>query len=151
MGIAVDKIVYIAFYTQTLKTLAEIIGGALAAVMGDDHAPHHEAASHEGLPQTKHVLVVSDTEIGADLVLHDILCANHNDNLDLVAELGEHPQLRIGLEAGQHAAGMVVVKQFTAKFQIQLTAEFFDTFPDVLRLNPDILLIVKALPHLINL
>ncbi len=147
MGITVDEIVHIALYTGAGKTFAEIVGSALAVIMGNDHAAHHKTTVRESLAQTQHILIVSDAEIGADLVLHNVLGTDDYHYLYLVAKLGKHAQLRIGPEAWQHPAGMVVVKQLPAEFQIQLPAEFLDTLPDMLRLDADILLIVKPLPH----
>ncbi len=43
---------------------------------------------------------------------------------------------------------MKIIKQLAAEFQVKLAAELADPIPDMLRLNLQILLIVKADLHL---
>ncbi len=78
--------------------------------MGDDHRSDHETALLELAAQTQHVHVVGDAEILTNLVLLDILCADHYNYLRAVLKLTEHLQLDIGLEARQHAACVMIVK-----------------------------------------
>ena len=90
--------------------MTELVGGILAVVVGDDHGTHIEVAAHELVAQTEHILVVGDAEVGAHLVSLDILRTDHDDDLDGVAQLGQHTEFGVGLETGQHARGMVVIE-----------------------------------------
>ena len=57
------------------------------------------------------------------------------------------------MEPRQDPGGVVVVKQFAAKLQVELTAELVDAGADVLRLHFQIFFIVetKAIDHLVAL
>ena len=66
----------------------------------------------------------------------------------LVAQLRKHPQLRVGAETWQHAAGMVVVEEFATQFQIQLAVKLCYPLTNVLALYLQILLVIKANLHL---
>ena len=130
--------------------MAELVGSMLTVVMGDNHGTHHEVATHEFLPQSQHILVVGDAQVGTYLVLHDVLCRYHDDNFQLVAQLRKHPQLRVGAETWQHAAGMVVVEEFATQFQIQFSVELRNALTDVLTLYLEVFLVVKSYLHLLS-
>ena len=49
----------------------------------------------------------------------DVGSTNDNHNLYAVANLLKHAQLAVGLKTWQHSACMMVVKEFTTKFEIQ--------------------------------
>ena len=46
-----------------------------------------------------------------------------NDDLHIVLELLEHPDLAVRRKARQHPGGVVIIEQLAAEFQIQLAAE----------------------------
>ena len=77
----------------------------------------------EGIHQAQAVVVVADAEVAAQLVLFNVVRADRDHDLHIVAQLLEHPNLAVGLKAGQHAGGVVVVEELAAEFQIQLAAE----------------------------
>ena len=116
----------------------------LAVVVGDDHRAHHEVAAHELIAQAEHVLVVGDAQVGTHLVLLDVVGTDHDDNLYRVAQLCQHAQLGVGLEAWQHARGMVVVEELAAQFHIELAVELCNALADMLRLYLEILLVVES-------
>ena len=69
----------------------------------------------------------------------------YDDNhFHLVLQLQQHPQLAVGLEAGQNTGCVVVVVQLAAEFQIQLAAELLNAVADMGGLGLQILLIVKT-------
>ena len=131
MRVTVYEVVYVGLYAESLKSLAEVVGSVLSVVVGYHDGTHHEVAADELIAKAQHVLVVCDAEVGADFVLHDVLCADYDDYLYLVAELAEHAQLGVRLEAWQHAAGMMVVEELSAQFQVQLTLELLYAVLDV--------------------
>ena len=59
----------------------------LTIVVGDDHTTYHKLTEHELVAQTEHIFIVGDAEVGTDLVLLDVLCTHHDDDLDGVAQL----------------------------------------------------------------
>ena len=123
MWIAFDQIVDVRLDAHTLQAMTEGIGRTLTVVMGDDHRTDHETTVHKLIAQAQHILVVSDTQVGTHLVLLDVFSTDHDHNLNAVAQLAEHPQLAVGLEARQHAGGVMVVKEFATKLQVQLTVK----------------------------
>ena len=131
MGVAVDEVVDIRLDAHALQTVAELVGGTLTVVVGDDDGAHHEVAAHKLVAQTEHVLVVGDAQIGTHLVLLNIVGTHHDDNLQLVAQLSEHPQLRVGLETGEHTRGVMVVEELAAQLQIELAVELGDALADM--------------------
>ena len=62
----------------------------------------------------------------------------------MVFQLQKHPQLAVGLKAGKYPGCVIVVIELAAKLQIELAAELIDALADALRLEPDILVVVKA-------
>ena len=90
--------------------MAELVGGALAIVVCDDDRTHHEAATHKLLAEAEHVFVVSDAEVGSHFVLLYVFSTDDNDDFQLVAQLSEHAQFAVWLEAGKHARSMMVVE-----------------------------------------
>ena len=82
------------------------------------------------------------------MVIHVVvLGTDHNQYLYRVAQLSQHPEFRVGLKAGQHARGVVVVKQLAAEFHIQFTVELCDALADVLALYFEVFLVVESYFH----
>ncbi len=131
MGIAVDGVVYVRLDAQALETVAELVGCMLAGIVSDDHRAHHEVAAHKLIAQAEHILVVGDAQVGAHLVLLDIIGTYHNQNLDAVAQLSQHAQLAVGLETRQHARCMMVVEELATQFKIEFSVELGYTLPDM--------------------
>jgi len=94
--------------------------------------------------QAQHVLVVGDAQVGAHLVLLDVSGADDDDDLGVLAQLGEHTQLAVGLEAGQNAAGMVVVEELATQLEVEFVAELGDAFLDVLALDANVFVVVET-------
>ena len=147
MGIAFDGVVVVDLDAHVLQALAVGFGAGLSVEVGDDHAVHAEAAGHELVPQAQHVHVVGDAQVAADLVLLDVHGADHDDDFKIVLQLVEHLELAVRLEPGEHAAGVVVVKQLAAEFHVQFVAELGDALLDVLGLDLEIFLVVEPVFH----
>ena len=90
--IAVDGVVDVGFDAQSLESVAELVGGMLTVVVGDDDRADQEVAPHKLVAQAQHVFVVGDAEVGANLVAFDVFRAHHDDDFDATAQLGEHSQ-----------------------------------------------------------
>ena len=146
-GIAGDGVVLVALHAQRRQALDEGVSGRLASVLGDDHGADVEAKTPEHVRQAQHVVVVADAQIAPHFALFDVAGADGNDDLHLVLHGGQHADLAVGLEAGQHPRGVVVVKELAAELQIQLVAELAAALLDVLGLQGQILVVVESDLH----
>ena len=90
--------------------------------------------------------VVGDAEVAAALAALDVVGGDGDDDLGLVLHFEQHSDLAVGREAGEDAGGVVIVEELAAEFEIQLAAEFADAVADVLRLQLEVLVVVKAYP-----
>ena len=98
-------------------------------------------------PFFKNALAFYDAEVAAGTVLLDITGVDGDDDLDVVGEALQHAELAVGLEAGKHAARMVVVEQLAAELEVELAAELGDALLDVLGLQADVLIVIESLAH----
>ena len=145
-GIALDGVV--AEHADALIFQPPLVGfRRLPAEAGDDHAAHIQPRFAEGVDEAQRLRVVADAQVAAQLVGFDVLRVDGDHHLGAVGQRFEHAQFAVGLKAGQDARGVVVVKQFAAKFQIQLAAELLDALADALGLQADVHVVVKSLPH----
>ena len=130
--------------TQGLQALLEGIGGWLGMVMGDADAAHIQADPTEGIDEAQDIQIVGDTQVAAALVLFDGISADDNDDLRGVLHLQQHFHLAIRRKPRQHAGSVVIIKELTAEFQVQLTAKLTDALPDLIRLHLQVFFIIKA-------
>ena len=144
VGVALDGVVQAALDAQARQAVAEGVGRGLAGVLGDDHGRHGHAVAAEEVHQAQDVLVVGDAEVSAGLVLLDVVGVDGDDDLDVVRDALEHAELGVGLKAGKDAGGVVVVKELAAKLQVELAAKLSDALANMLRLQLDVLVVVKA-------
>jgi len=151
MRIAVYEIMHIGLYAHALKTMAILISGTLAVVVGYNHRPHHEAASYKLVAQAQDVLIIGYAEVGTNLVALYVLGTDDDDYLYLVANLAEHAQLGVWLETRQHPAGMMVVKQFATQLKVKLSLELCYPLLNMLRLYAEIFVVIKSYFHLFTL
>ena len=135
VGVALDGVVAVDLQPQPLQPGLEGVGGGLAGVAGDHHAAHIQPPAPELVDKPEHVAVVGDAQVPPDLVLLNVAGVDGDDDFRLVPELLQHPQLAVRLEAGEHPAGVVVVKELAPELQIQLAPELGDPVPDVLGLG----------------
>ncbi len=128
VGISFDDAMVIYLDAEALEATTVGVGAGLAVVVGNHHRTHHETTVHKLLAQTQHVDVVGNAQVAAHLILFNIAGTDDDNDFSDVGKLKQHLQLDVGLEARQHAAGVEVVEQLSAKLQIQLIAELGDTF-----------------------
>ena len=118
IGIAVDGVVIAHFYAHALQAGSIGIGTFLSVVVGDYHIAGEQAYFLKLAAQSKHIFVVGDAQVAAHLVFLYIEGADYYYHLGVVAQLHEHAQLTVGVKTGQHAAGVIVVKQLTSKLEV---------------------------------
>ena len=129
---------------QRLQLLLVGEGGGLLGEAGQHHASDQETVAGEGVHQAQQVHIIGDAEVAADFVFLDISDVDGNNDLHLVAEFLEHPDLGVRVKAGKHAGRVVVVEQLAAEFQIELASEAADALADVLGLRLQIFVVVKT-------
>ena len=137
----------VAYDAHGREPLAEQVGVGLVGVAGDDHASHFEAHGAEDVHEAQHVLIVGDAEVAAHLRALDVVGVDGDDDLHVVLHRLQHGDLRVRLEAGQHARGMVVVEELTAELEIELAAKLLDPLADTLGLQLDVLVVVESFAH----
>ena len=147
VGVAGNFIVAEGADAQAVQPLFKGFHFRGGGVLGHAHAAHVQAHFLEGVDQAQHVQIVGDAVIAADLAADDILRADDDDHLGLILQLQQHLQLGIGLEARQHAGGVVVVEQLAAEFQIELVVKLLDALADMFRLHRKIFVVVKSNFH----
>ena len=120
VGIAVDHIMAVNADSHVLQLALEQVSRRLSAVLGDDHASHVKSLVGKCLNESEHVHVVGDAQIVAHLVLFNVRRVDGDDDFRLVSQLKQHPQLAVRGKAGKNPGRVVVVKQLSAEFQIEL-------------------------------
>ena len=105
--------------SHVLQLALEEVRRRLAAVLGDHHTAHVQAR------------------------------VDGDDDLGLVRQLQQHPELAVRGKAGKHAGRVVVVKQLPAELQVQLVPKLADALPDVFRLHFQVFLVVKSNSHIL--
>ena len=110
----------------------------------ENDAAHIESVTSESIDKTKHVHVVCDSEIAADLVLLDVRSVYGDNDLCLILELCEHVDLGVGLKTRENTRRMEVVEKLPSELQIELSSEACDPLPDLLGLHFDVLFVIEA-------
>ena len=113
--IALDGIVDKDAHAEIFKPVLECKRGGLTLILRDNDAADEKTDRAERVDETQHIAVVGYAEVAADLVILDIARVDDNDYLNIRADIFEHLQLAVGLEAGQDARGMVVVEELAAE------------------------------------
>ena len=65
----------------------------------------------------------------------------------MVSELTEHTQLAVRLKAGEHSAGMMVIKELAAELEIKFITKLRNPVLDMAGLDFHILIVVKSVFH----
>ena len=147
VGVAGDLVVAERPDAQPVEPLLKLLHLWGGGVHGDADTAHKQANALERVDEAEHVQIIGDAVITANLAADDVLRADDDDDLRLVFQLEQHLQLGIRLEAGQHAGGVVVIKQLAAKLQVELVVKLGNALPDVLGLHEKIFIVVKAFFH----
>ena len=144
-GIAFDRIVTVHLYAVIFQPAFEVDGGnVFPRKLRYHNAADKKSTGGKFVVKAKHVFVVGYAQIGTQLVVGNVHGVYYNYHFNFVLDFGQHFHLGVGFESRQHPGCVVVVKQFSAEFQIKFSAEFLHTLGNVLRLQPDVLFVVKT-------
>ena len=130
--IAVDEVVTVGLNAEPLKPLTISIGRTLPVVAGDDHRANHEPPVCKLIAKAEHILIISDAKIRANFVLLDVFSTDDKHNLNAVAELLEHAELAVGLEAWQDTRGVIIIKKLASKLKVKLAIKLGNTLSNML-------------------
>ena len=142
--IALDGIVDKDAHAEIFEPVFERKRGGLTLILRDNDAADEKTDRAERVDEAQHVAVIGYAEVAADLVVLDVARVDDNDYLNIRADILEHLQLAVGLEAGQDARGMVVVEELAAELKIELAAELLDAFAYLLGLLLDIKVVIES-------
>ena len=126
------------------QTLFEGVRSRLTGVLRDHDRADIEPQIAEHVDEPQHIGVVADAQVAPHLVLLNITGADGHDDLHVVLQRPQHPDLAVRLKPRQHAGGVVVVKQLAAELEVQLAAEVRDALLDVRRLGRNVFVVVKS-------
>ena len=144
-GVAGDRPVADRPQAQALEPIAEPVAGLVRIVqLRDDDVLHEEAAGAEGVDEPQDLVLVRDPQVRSHLVPAQIAGVDGDDDLQLVAQLLEHRDLRVRGEPGQHARGVQVVEELPAHLQVESAADLPLPGADAVRLEGDVALAVEA-------
>ena len=145
--IPLDGIVQLGGNTERVQAVAEHIGSGLPGVLGDDHSRDSKAVAAKQVNQAQHILVIGNAEVTTSLVFLDVVRVDRDDDLNVIGDALEHAELAVRFKTRQHAARMIVIKQLTAKLQIELATKLRDALLNVSSLQLDVLRVVETLAH----
>ena len=109
--ITINDIVVIDADAFTLQTLTVRVRRTLSRVVGNNDRRHHKPTAHKLFAQTKHILIIGNTQILTHLIALNIIGRNDDNNLQRIAQLGQHTQFAVGHKTRQHTTCMHIVKQ----------------------------------------
>ena len=143
-GIIRDAVELEHLKAHGVQPVHEHVRRRLAGVLGERDAAHVQAEVPEHVHQADDIGVIGDAQIAAQLVLLDVVGIDGDHDFRLIPELQQHLDLVVRRKAGQHAGGMVIVKQLAAELQIQLAAKGLDALANARRLQLNVLLTVET-------
>lgn len=142
MDLGFDRQKYIRLQSEHIIARRGDIGGKLYLEMGgklfdDFHAsrvlpgfdPDTKIAMLEQLRDELEILPcigakdLQRKKVRADLLALEVLGADAGQDLEFVAQLLEHGDLRVRVETGQHARGVEVVEELAAHLQVELSPD----------------------------
>ena len=135
------------FYALTFQTCTIGLGTGLTIVVSDNHCTREQTYLVELRTKSQHVLIIGDAQIAAHLVFFNVACTDNLYDFRIIGQLHQHAQFAVGMKAGQYSTCMIVIKQFSAKFQIKLIAKTSDALLDVFRLNGKVFIVVETVFH----
>ncbi len=139
-----NRVVAVNLESQSFQLLLVGNSTRLFLPAGQHHRAHVEAITAERVNQAEHVLVVGNAEVAADLVLFDVTRINGDNDFGLVLDFFEHADFTVGRKARQHAGCVMVIEQFSAKFQVKFSAEFRDALGNFFGLRLEVRFVIKT-------
>ena len=138
-----------ALSTQTFEAVSSFADVVLVEADGSRMRPlkyprESEPVIPENTDESDHIPVIGDAQVAPDLILLDIRRIDGNDHFRMILELQQHAHLGIGRKAGQNTGSVKIIKQLTAKLQIQLTTKIVDALTDLFGLYAQIFIVIKT-------
>ena len=143
-GVSLNGIVAVDLDAEVLQPLDKGIRRRLFGVMGDDDAADVNADRSKGVDQAEGIHVVGDAEVAPDLVLFNGDCRHHHNDLGIFLHAEKHFDFGVRAESGQYPGGVVIVKELSSELQIKLAAKAGNALLNLLGLQSDILIVIKA-------
>ena len=132
-------------------------GGSLRAVMQQHHLALEQAirqlaqAVGNHPPERAEIALFFQELIDGGWDAYEEATAHESEELRKedreILQLQEHAQLAVRHKARKNTGSMIVVKKFSAEFQVQFVPELGDTFPNTGRLHVQIFFVVKSNFH----
>ena len=97
------------------------------------HGQVTDAPLPEIIDQLQGVGIVSDSEIGSDLLPFDVSRIDTEQNVGLVFQLSDQSHFYVRIVTGQDTSRMIIIKQFAPKFEVELVIELFNSFENLVR------------------
>lgn len=119
LGIIGDLIMYEDAESSVLEFLFEFLGDKFVVEAVDNDGRDVEASLAHVVYILKGLIIIGQPEVASDLTFLDILRADTENEFSFIAESPEHLDLCVHVEAWQNAGCMMVITQFTAKFEIE--------------------------------
>ena len=145
IGVALDGIVTrdldTAGFELAFKGMCLLIG---VAPTGDHNVADVEPVFAEHIDVAEDVIFVGDSQVFTHLAALEVQGVNGNDNFGLVSKLGQHDDLVIGGEAGEHAGSVHIVNKLAAKLKIKGSSELLTPLCNMLGLKGQILIAVET-------
>ena len=120
------------FDAERLQALLKYIGDRLTAVMGNDYAADIKPDAAKGIDQAKSVIIVGDAQVSAAFIPLNIVCRDGDHDLGVFFHLQQHPDFAVRLKARKDTGSMIIIKELSAKLQIQFAAELLNAVADIL-------------------
>ena len=118
IGVSLNGVMAVDLQPQGLQLGLEDFRGGLATEPGEHHAAHREAKAPKGVNEPEGVGAVGDAQVPPDLALFQVHGGHGHHDLHLVFQLHEHANFGVGMKPRQNPGGVVVVKEFSAEFQV---------------------------------
>ena len=116
----------------------------MTLITGNDNTADIQPEGTDHINHAHDVIAVGNAQIAAHFVFFNIGGVDGNQQFDIFLKLLEHTEFTVWCKTGQYPCGVVIVKEFSAKFQIQLSPELLNPAADLFRLRGNVFLIVKA-------
>ena len=85
------------------------------APTGDHNVANVESVFAEHIDVAEDVIFVGDSQVFTHLAALEVQCVNGDDNFGLFSKLGQHDDLVVGGESGEHAGSVHIVDEFPAE------------------------------------
>ena len=110
---------------------------------GNDNAVDFQAVSSQIINQAKHIHIISNAKVTADLIALNIPGIDADNNFCLIFKLLKQFDLCVFVKTGKDSLGVEIVNQFTTKFKVEFVVIVYP-FQNILGLLFDVLFVIKS-------